>query len=79
MKINVHTVPHLTHVASALFSYEILSQVSTQIELVAPNKEEMYPFSRARNNVLNVPDHGDRQSRLFSDQIKIWSIRSIFV
>ena len=44
MKINVHTVPHLTHVASALFSYEILSQVSTQIELVAPNKEEMYPF-----------------------------------
>ena len=33
--------------------------------------------NRARNNVLNVPDHGDRQSRLFSDQIKIWPIRSI--
>ena len=31
----------------------------------------------ARNNVPNVPDHGDRQSRLFSDQIKIWPIRSI--
>jgi hypothetical protein len=32
---------------------------------------------RARNNVPNVPDHGDRQSRLFADQIKIWPIRSI--
>jgi hypothetical protein len=35
--------------------------------------------TRARNNVLNVPDHGDRQSRLFSDQIKIWPIRNVFV
>ena len=35
------------------------------------------PHHRARNNVPNVPDHGDRQSRLFADQIKIWLIRSI--
>jgi hypothetical protein len=30
-----------------------------------------YTVIRARNNVPNVPDHGDRQSRLFADQIKI--------
>ena len=34
-------------------------------------------ITRARNNVPNVPDHGDRQSRLFADQIKIWPISSI--
>jgi hypothetical protein len=33
--------------------------------------------TRARNNVPNVPDHSDRQSRLFADQIKMWPIRSI--
>ena len=32
---------------------------------------------RARNKVPNVPDHADRQSGLFADQIKIWPIRSI--
>ena len=33
-----------------------------------------YWYNRARNNVPNVPDHGDRQSQLFADQIKIWPI-----
>ena len=32
---------------------------------------------RARNNVRNVPDHGDRQSGPLADQIEIWPIRSI--
>ena len=41
------------------------------------NSPYIFQVVRARNNVPNVPDHGDRQSRLFADQIKIWPIRSI--
>ena len=42
-----------------------------------PVKNAVFNPCRARNNVLNVPDHADRQSRLFADQIKILPIRSI--
>jgi hypothetical protein len=41
------------------------------------NVSPIYKKDRDRNNVPNVPDHSDRQSRLFADQIKIWPIRSI--
>ena len=38
------------------------------------NVSPIYKKDRDRNN---VPDHSDRQSQLFADQIKIWPIRSI--
>ena len=49
--------------------HEIRSLIGTDVSFVA--------LTRARNNVPNVPDHADRQSRLFVDQIKILPIRSI--